>query len=392
MDAKKTRRIEHFFKSVSPSPSHYRIFFVDWSQQPYRAEWRCDSFTTTIADFECDVVWKEVDRVIAVQCVLPTVDPVIVVTNTSVGEGAPKEERPLYQDKTLVSLLKSNLQKCIRRQLPQKACQTARYLMELDITLLVRRLAIIMLEDVVLHESFSLLAWLTAALSKQFHTPPFIKEWLLGLVDYMCRQHREHYWSLCIDNTLRHLNDLTTLRSKYREICNIVQQPDRQEYAYRRNLAFSLLFRMSYGGLPGDISMLYSFIDKVVLLDGDNTNAIIDKTPIKPLSLDSVNMLDVAQVEPSAVDFHCAPNVIFALSRLYKRFTQQQLKSAIWHHSSKLNKRVIYPKHENDCKDLHRDCFLAIARKLMFLQQEHVKACANTVTYGQYHLDCAARI
>lgn len=110
------------------------------------------------------------------------------------------------------------------------------------------------------------------------------------------------------------------------------------------------------------------------------------------MALDEVEMLDLMLVETSAADFHCAPHLVLSLGRLHKRFTQQQLRAAIWHHSSKLNKRVaLYPRHENERKDEARDCFLAVARKLCSLQQEHIKACANAVAYGQYQLDNKTR-
>jgi hypothetical protein len=369
----KTRRIEHFFKVVSsssqPTSSSFRIFFLDWSQKPYRAVWLSDQHNepTVIPDFECEVVWKELGKVILVQGVLPS----------GSNDDADKGEDPphLYQDKSLISLLKSNLQKCIRRQLTRRAVETARYLGELDFTLLVRRLAIIMLEDVVLHESFSVLVWLTAALSKGFQASLVIKEWLLGLVHYLCRQPDEQYWSCAIDNGRRDI-EASTIMAKHKEM---LEHP-------HRDMAFSLLFRMSYGGLAGDISMLFSFIERVLQQrQQDKTRVYTDI--IAPIKWDETARIDLGLVEPSSADFHCAPQILFALTRQYKQYHQQTLKQTIWHHSSKYNSRVVYPRSEIDKKDELRPCFLVIARRLLSLQQEHIRVCRNLVGNAQFKLE-----
>jgi hypothetical protein len=373
----KQRHIEHFFKSTTDPAkrrSDCRLFFVDWTQLPYRAEWRCESDNAiVIPDFECEVVWKELGRVIVLQCVLPTVS-----SRASVDDDDGQKTK-LYRDKSLVSLLKSNLQKCVRRQLPLRACQTARYLMELDVNMLVRRLAIIMLEDVVLHESFGPLVWLTAALSKGFRMTRAIKEWLLGLVDHLCREPREQYWSLSIDNTPLQLDDKALL-AKYREL-GAHPSPD-------RDTGYSLLFRMSYGGLAGDLAMMFSFIDKVVLAEHTGGDSVVHRSAINPIALDDVQPLALESVENSAVDFHCAPHILLALDRQHHQlYTQQQIKRAIWHHSSKYNKRVVYPQSELDAKNQSRVCFLAIAKRLVALQQDYIRVLSNEVANAQYKLD-----
>ena len=55
------------------------------------------------------------------------------------------------------SLLKSNLQKCVRRQILNKSLSTAKLMIKTDFLQFIRRLAIIMLEDTTLHESFNII-------------------------------------------------------------------------------------------------------------------------------------------------------------------------------------------------------------------------------------------
>ena len=56
--------------------------------------------------------------------------------------------------------LLSHLQKCVRRMKTLKCVQTAKHLIDVDVTSLLRRLPIIMLEDVTIHESISIIIWL----------------------------------------------------------------------------------------------------------------------------------------------------------------------------------------------------------------------------------------
>ncbi len=353
------RRIDHFFSGGGGQLQKCNFFYVDWSQ-PKRAEWRIER--PRHVQWESDVVWKDMGRLITVCC---TVKPLEVI---DLDQDRPVETTPevsppppLYQDKTLVSLLKSNLQKCVRRQHTKRALETARYLMELDPCLFVRRLSIIMLEDVVLHQSFCTLTWLTAALSRGFRLNDGMRQWLLGVVDYLCRHNMEHYWSLAIDNTMRDIGKETL-----RRLCaDSVERSD-------RDIVHSLLFRYAYGGLPGDLSMLVSFTSHTAVTA---TDAIV------PLSLDSVQLLALDRVEPCAADFHCMPRLCGLLARQFTRYSEQQIKQAVWHHSSKLNARVVSTGEQRDKENNVAACYSAIRRQLEVLQQQHITQCRNTVLY-----------
>ena len=56
--------------------------------------------------------------------------------------------------------LMSHLQKCVRRMETKKAVQTAKHLIDLDIHSFLRRLPIIMVEDVCYMDSFIVLIWM----------------------------------------------------------------------------------------------------------------------------------------------------------------------------------------------------------------------------------------
>ena len=92
-------------------------------------------------------------------------DTIIVCGNIS-------NEKPyLIPKETMYSkpqYLMSHLQKSVRRMESMKSLQTAKHLLHLDIQSFIRRLPIIMLEDVSIHSSITVVVWLMIALSKKY--------------------------------------------------------------------------------------------------------------------------------------------------------------------------------------------------------------------------------
>ncbi|RUS30067.1 hypothetical protein BC938DRAFT_479884, partial [Jimgerdemannia flammicorona] len=95
-----------------------------------------------------------------------------------------------------VPLLKSHLQKCARRQRGELAMRTAWEMMKIGgsgkgggdrgkvdgMGELLRRLPIVIVEDVTLHAALPILVWLMAAHAKGFHLPLECVSWVLGFV------------------------------------------------------------------------------------------------------------------------------------------------------------------------------------------------------------------
>ena len=94
-----------------------------------------------------------------------------------------------------VAFLKSHLQKCVRKGKACLAVATAKQLLKLDVQQFVRRLAIIMVEDVEFHPTiFGVLVWWTVVLASQSKNtihctdvPLWLCEYLLGVVHVLCK-------------------------------------------------------------------------------------------------------------------------------------------------------------------------------------------------------------
>jgi hypothetical protein len=141
-------------------------FVLDWNSDEPHAEWT-DNIIDNHMLYTNSIRWRINDNV-ARSITLYYIDD--------------NKEDPLILPSemkyTNIALLKSHLQKCIRRQLTSLALKTATHLIKMDLCVFLRRIFVIMLEDVCPHECISVLVWLTCAVSKGFE----IRKKTCGLV------------------------------------------------------------------------------------------------------------------------------------------------------------------------------------------------------------------
>ena len=212
--------------------------------------------------------------------------------------------------------LSSHLQKCIRRMDSLKSIQTAKHFINLDINSFLRRLPIIMLEDVCIHQSFSILIWLMIAISKGFQIKNEIVQWLLGIIYYLSKETKKQFYfnhdmkELPFDNN----NDII-----YQTLC----------------------FRKKYGGMKGDMNMIEYYKH---LFHQNNLEIKNDK--INLMKLDIVD-LEYKDWNYQANDFHCNRFVIHKIKNYYPEYSEEILKRLIWIYSSSYNKRIHKEKEEN---------------------------------------------
>jgi len=217
--------------------------------------------------------------------------------------------------------LLSHLQKCVRRMESTKSVQTAKHLLDLDCTSLLRRLPIIMLEDVTFHESFPVLIWLMIAYSKKFTMKQEIVKWILGVV---------YYISTCSQKTHYETKDI-----------NEIDCSDNQNI-----YVDSLRFRKAYGGMKGDMNMIEYYTQ---LLYRDKLGPRTEK--IKLIKLEIKPLLKKEWIYQSN-DFHCNRSIIIQMQRYFSEYSKDYLKELIWNHSSSINNRIIDNDKIYDTKQL----------------------------------------
>jgi len=228
-----------------------------------------------------------------------------------------------------IPIIKSNLQKCIRRSLIQKSIISAMTLFCLNKNDLLRRLPIIMLEDTCINYHFINVVWYMCASSKGYIINDKILSYILGIIKYMAS-----------------INQQEIMNNEHIDIINIKQLLKQQNNLSEidKNLLLSLQLRKAYGGLQGDLKMLdYYTLKWYERLDNHLHDLDVN---IELLELESIEYFSLNIIHPSAIDFHCT-GILKQLMKKYNNIPEELLKNTIWHHRSKTNnKQITYGKDE----------------------------------------------
>ena len=271
--------------------------------------------------------------------------PVILIGNI-VPYDIPEKEEYKYKDNpgyNNIHFLKSHLQKCIRRKKTEKAIQTSRHLLEIDPISFLRRLAIILIEDVSPPSFYTTIIWLLVATSsKKFQLSTNHKEWLLGAVYVACNSpYRERFPSCDIKDD--------QLFSKV-----IVENKENKYQPTIFSLIMSIFLRIGFGGMKCDMCMLKSHAEtwaKRGLIDNIDQKWIkYYHTKVRTISW-IVEPLRKEDWEYSAIDFHCYPKMIDWLHSSFPDLENDDIKTIIWENRSSLNVRDYYDPNTQMCKE-----------------------------------------
>lgn len=288
----------------------------------------------------------------------------------------PKEK--VYKN---TSFLKSLLQKSIRKMNDSLSIQSCFHLMRMDFNELIRRLPIIMLEDTMLHESFTTLIWimiLSSIMSKSnFKIKLYMYEWILGLTyvlsskidindiineengeindceikndedsqDYKDKLENIDGKEIDKDNEGNYKNNISKSNIKTNvkkveilknyEILNSYNKLDEEQLS----LLYCIHIRIAYGGLKGDMKMLKTYSDVwYKRFTEKNKLSYVYTDNIKPINI-SIKELDLSEWDYSAIDYHCEPMILKLLHKKYDDIEIDELRKIIWYNSSSINKR-----------------------------------------------------
>jgi hypothetical protein len=219
----------------------------------------------------------------------------------------------------IVSLCKSNLQKCVRRGEEDKAIRTALALYIYNPDELLRRLPVIMIEDALPHpESFIKCIWWMCASSKGYKLSRSELEELLGIVSTMCES--THYVIFNGDMKIDPID---------KELWKTLS-------SQRTDFTCALEIRKMYGGLKGDVQML-NYHQK--LWNESNYWTILTDQPVYIIDLNSVDKFDKDDILLCSIDFHPYPFILDKITE-NTEYDQQIIKSVIWMCSSRINIRT----------------------------------------------------
>ena len=212
-----------------------------------------------------------------------------------------------------IPYLKSHLQKCVRKGLAPQAVATTKQLLKLSVVEGVRRLAVIMVEDVALHpQAMGVLLWWTVVLAHRLKgrgqgatlrcvdVPLWLCEWLLGLVHVLCT----HPVFVRLPNTRPRPTPWQRVQGLDGDASTVSP--------YHRDAMYSLYLRATYGGLKGDVALLEQAAE--ALWRGETTTGLL-AAPVRPVVWDSVGALPVHAWDLDAIDFHVVPRLFELVER-----------------------------------------------------------------------------
>lgn len=282
------------------------FFSLKWQNDVPLAEWSTTKPENTA--FEANVNWRCEGA--------PSRHIILCCTEPIIPNQLPKETMH-HND----ALFKSLLQKCVRRQMPQMALQTAWHLLKMDANAFLRRLFVIMLEDVCLHSSVSVIIWLTSAITKGYQLQTKHINWLLGLVQYLCQESHKSYINF-VDYSEMNPNLL-------------LEQTDRANISLDiKGIIYSTLFRHSYGGMRSDLHMFYWYAQESL-----HESIPIQSVPIVSIDANIIQPLKVDEILLNSADFHCFPQILKMLHQHFPQYSEQIIKNVIWECNSKTNTR-----------------------------------------------------
>lgn len=215
------------------------------------------------------------------------------------------------------SLLKSNLQKAIRRGNKPIALKTTATMLENEMAIeLLRRLTIISFEDVAMNKYYPMVVWYYVVISS---------------ANYYLTQR-----------------DKSIIQSYVSLLCDICEFDDYEEWKYDEPLphflqditsniyCLSLHIREQYGGFNGERKLMNKMRQKIM-----QNEITINQNEIQLLQYD-ITQIAIDEILDCAIDFHCfqkMPQKVLQKIDPIHQLTEQDIRDYIWQFSSNVNYR-----------------------------------------------------
>jgi len=320
-----------------------KIYYFEWKRG-------CDmpvfSFTSS---FTLDSITPTFKHTINLSRVKTLAQPPRLVLQTNIEVVAKTQFKIRPQRTYHVPLLKSALQKCVRRQKSQSAVRIAYQLIFQDINAFIRRLPVIMMEDAVLHRCFPKVVWWMIAISKGWKLSWENIVELLKIV-YIISESPYH-------DRIPSFKDDKALIEPVAHFVGFLLQEVKIHEVFRTQIG-SLILRALYGGMKGDVLFLYAFAERwcerftftrwsEIWEPYIRIDTTIDIETL--LASSRFDLLDEDKIS-EAIDFHCFPQMIKDVHHVFPHFSHDDIKSSIWYHRSGIYTKIYICKPEQYIK------------------------------------------
>ena len=267
-----------------------------------------------------------------------------------------------YPEINDIPYIKSHIQKSIRRNLDQHSVKSSLDFIKLDFNNFLRRVPIIMIEDVYIHKSINTIIWMMAA----FDSTKTIKEVYSEFIDKNKNKNKNNTnttknilydkwlptinqisWILGVMSLLSRIEHRIIVPDEYKNnIFNyklFKEQINKIPIKYS-SLLYSIMLRKSYGGMKNDMIMINNYLNYYynILINKDFFIKYkkIYLIPIKSIEL-TFHKLSKEEWLIEAMDFHCKPNILNSLQNYFieEDYKIEDLKKTIWYNCSGINNK-----------------------------------------------------
>jgi hypothetical protein len=244
-------------------------------------------------------------------------------------DARPKSKRSFMRQPTEsypIPLLKSNIQKTMRRRNVEACLSTTQQLLRQDPSEALRRLAVIFVEDGQLHpESYDMVVWCMVAHSKGYALTVDDEQLILSAT------------ATALSSSVRYALKIDTDQTIGVE-------------------GYSLALRSAYGGMKGDQAFLLRLAKRA-----DQLQTLFEWVQVPPFPYFSVD-----QMIPQSIDFHCSGSLVsWCAQKIH--MAHDTIQEAIWWHWSSPNQRSIQESDYEEYEFQQRS-----STKKAFMQLEHL--------------------
>jgi len=256
-------------------------------------------------------------------------------------------------NKTHIPILKSNLQKSIRRNKIEIALKTTYQMLSISPNDFFRRLPIIFLEDVKMNHLFTGIIWYMIAVSKGYKLTYTDVKWVMYVV---------YNLALCDNKEIIEKNNVINKIDNLKDFIKLIKG---EYYKENFNIIWSSIIRYFYGGTKHDIQL---FLDFLILYKNKKIKDEFIEKDIIPEIYTVFNKTDILL---ASIDFHCT-NIINLLLKKYQQDKSyyQLYKECIWYNRSRTTKKNIIgylePKKHIELYNKIKKDLNEISKKIIF--------------------------
>lgn len=278
------------------------------------------------------------------------------------------ENSPFLQfsnNKINVSLVKSNLQKSIRRKLENIALSSAMAMIISGNSLnLLRRLTIISIEDVCINKYYCIIVWYYIAITNKYELTNFDVNFIFSYVKLLCSID-VYYENINDDNCNNdncNYNSNSNFNLLLTDLCHNVN-------------CIALYLRLQFGGFNGEKKLINKIIYGIMnnTININNDELLITEYQIYENELDILNC---------AIDFHCFPKMIEKILEKIKHddpntgLNEDNVRKYIWVYDSNINVRI-HHNDNNNFMDPDKDKWINIIKPKCDVYRYHIMKLLN---------------